>query len=320
MQELNAELHAAKALGLVVGREGDASFRLPCILLGCSVDVAHRDASVDAGVVRLKEFYWMVSAIATFVSLLAECYNRFAHLSFSLLTHICGVVAIYLWALACSPASAIDSAHQWMAGGVADGRKPAPTWHCRFGSRYCRRPRCCARCVEVLDEDSPSVRGYRANRAGNSAMYHNINKFKTNRPPVSDRSQYFGPEPPERWDFETQAGFRRIVPALDGMEEGSMVSVYGAAEGTPNNLVHEEGDQSGLTTRGYCIPTVVMDTPSMRKTTRGGTIEPVWYTSLNGTQRRALGAPGVDFSTLIKMHAPPARSTGGRSCWWKSTC
>ena len=126
-------------------------------------------------------------------------------------------------------------------------------------------------------------------------MYQNINKFKTKRPPVGDRSQYFGPETPERWDFEAQAGFQRIVSALDGMEEGSMVSVYGAAEGTPKNLVHEEGDQSGLTTRGYCIPTVVMDTPSMRKTTRSGTFEPVWYTSLNGPQRRALGAPGVEF-------------------------
>ena len=52
MEELDAKLHAVEALRLVVGREGDPSFRPPCILLGRSVDVAHRDASVDIGLVR----------------------------------------------------------------------------------------------------------------------------------------------------------------------------------------------------------------------------------------------------------------------------
>ena len=52
VEKLDAELHAVEALGLVVGREGDASFRPPCILLGRSVDVAHRDASTDIGLVR----------------------------------------------------------------------------------------------------------------------------------------------------------------------------------------------------------------------------------------------------------------------------
>ena len=52
VEKLDAKSHAVEALGLVVGREGDASLRLPCILLGRSVDVAHRDTSVDAGLVR----------------------------------------------------------------------------------------------------------------------------------------------------------------------------------------------------------------------------------------------------------------------------
>ena len=73
-----------------------------------------------------------------------------------------------------------------------------------------------------------------------------------------------------------------------------MVNVYGASEGTENNLIHEEGDRSGLTARGYCVPTIVINNPSMRKTMRGGPIEPVWYTPLDGPQRRKLGAPGVE--------------------------
>ena len=52
VEELDAELHAVEALRLVVGREGDAAFRPPCVVLGRSVDVAHRDASVDIGLVR----------------------------------------------------------------------------------------------------------------------------------------------------------------------------------------------------------------------------------------------------------------------------
>ena len=41
--EAAAELHAAEALRLVVGREGDAAFRSPCAELGRSVDVAYRE-------------------------------------------------------------------------------------------------------------------------------------------------------------------------------------------------------------------------------------------------------------------------------------
>ena len=69
------------------------------------------------------------------------------------------------------------------------------------------------------------------------------------RPLVTgNRSQYYGPYDPVRWNFEAQASFQRINSAL---EHGRiMVNVYGASEGTPHNLISEEGERSGLTTRG----------------------------------------------------------------------
>ena len=115
----------------------------------------------------LKEFNWIMSAIATFISLLAGCYNRFTHSSFSLLTHICGVVAACLMAWTCSPASTINSVHQWMAGGVAGARfHPSSSWRCSHGHPLsgCSPNCCCTRCTKTLTPNNPAVVGYKARR------------------------------------------------------------------------------------------------------------------------------------------------------------
>ena len=110
-------------------------------------DARHTTRSNAAN--SLRELYWMVSAIATFINLLAGCYNRFSSpSSYSLLNHICGAVAICLWALACSPAPTISSVHQWMTGGVIGARgRPSSGWRCPRGvtAQRCRPSCCCTR-------------------------------------------------------------------------------------------------------------------------------------------------------------------------------
>ena len=238
----------------------------------------------------LKVFYWTTGLGAALLAIFASYFCQ-------IISSILWVVATLAMYLAVSPASTVVSVHQWMAGGVTGVRTIKPPWHCTFGSKSCRRSKCCPRCAEVLDEDSPVVRGYRANLSKSKALYQNIYKLKRIRyaqdhTPVGDRSQYDGPYDPERWNSEAQASFQRIESAL---EEGiMMVNVYGASEGTPNNSISEEGERSGLTSRGYGMPTIVMNNRSMRKTMRGGPVESVWYTPLDGPERRKLGAPGVE--------------------------
>ena len=67
------------------------------------------------------------------------------------------------------------------------GRPPkgTPPWHCMFQSNNCKRSRCCHRCAEVLDEDSPAVRGYKSNASKNNVRYHKNSEGHT-RPPAGD--------------------------------------------------------------------------------------------------------------------------------------
>ena len=115
----------------------------------------------------LKEFYWMMSATVTFVSLLAGCYEYVAHSRLSSLAHICVAIAVCLWAVASSPSSTIHSIHQFATGGVTGSRfHPSSSWRCPHGRplHSCKPSRCCNRCSKTLDPNSPAVVGFKAHR------------------------------------------------------------------------------------------------------------------------------------------------------------
>ena len=79
----------------------------------------------------LKEFYWMMSAIVTFVSLLVGCYEYVTHSRLSSLTLSWFAIATGLWAVASSPSSTIQSVHQFFTGGATGGgsfRPALPAW------------------------------------------------------------------------------------------------------------------------------------------------------------------------------------------------
>ena len=171
-------------------------------------------------------------------------------------------------------------------------------WYCAFGSKYCKRSRCCVRCVEVLPPDSPAVRGYHANTR-NRKQNHRDNAAQA--PPPG--SFAFHSDTVDETDAALEAAAQVGMAAIqhdvlnyqDGSNKPCMVNVFLASTGTLGNSIVEEGNRSTLSGRGYSDPRLVVDRPSLRTCVQGGDKVEVWYTILRKSLCEQLGPPAVTF-------------------------